>query len=500
MSAFDWGYFFDLVKSSAIWDGAVATLVLATTSWVLASVLGLLLALGVRSHRRLVRAPAGFYIWLMRGVPLLVLVIFVYNAVPQVWPGSLTFLASPFRAGVVALTMSEAAYMAEIFRGGLMAVVEDQREAGRALALSSGQVLRRIVLPQAFRVALPPMGNEYIATLKNSSLISVISYTELTLAGQQIYTANFKIMETLSAVAIFYLALATLFSGLQSRLERRLDVGRERKNRKLTPVLSTPLRMGQVRLTSRAESASLLARDLRKTFGNRPILQGVDLEVGAGQVVVLVGPSGSGKTTLLRTLNHLETLDGGTVEVGGTPVEVGRRGTSTRDHQRHRADVGMVFQRFNLFPHMTVLDNITLAPVLRRQLSRADAVQLAHELLAKVGLEEHADKFPHQLSGGQQQRVAIVRALALRPKVMLFDEPTSALDPELVSDVLQTMTELAREGMTMIVVTHEMRFARAVADHVVFMDQGVIVEQGTPQAVFDSPRHERTRRFLREIA
>ena len=498
MSTFDWHYFFQLFSSAPLWDGARATLVLATVSWILASVLGLVLALGVRSPHRAWQAPAAAYIWLLRGVPLLVLVIFVYNAVPQVWPGSQGFLASPFRAGVVALSLSEAAYMAEIFRAGLIAVVEDQREAGRALALNGRQILRRIVLPQAIRVSLPPMGNEYIATLKNSSLISVISYTELTLAGEQIYTTNFKIMETLTAVAIFYLALATLFSGVQRATERRLDYTRNRTSRATTssPVVGS----AATSLASPGGSASITARGIRKSFGHRTILDGVDVQVAAGQVVVLVGPSGSGKTTLLRTLNHLETLDGGTVTVGGHASDENGRKVGTREQQRHRADVGMVFQRFNLFPHLSVIDNITLAPVLRGQQSRSEAQQLALELLAKVGLEDQAHKFPHQLSGGQQQRVAIVRALALRPKVMLFDEPTSALDPELVGDVLKTMTQLARDGMTMVVVTHEMRFARAVADHVIFMDEGRIIEQGPPEAVFDSPGEERTRRFLREIA
>ena len=246
------------------------------------------------------------------------------------------------------------------------------------------------------------------------------------------------------------------------------------------------------------------AEDVHKSFGHLDVLKGINLSVNAGQVVVIIGPSGSGKSTFLRCLNHLEEIDRGRIYIDGEPMgyrEVnGRmRPDSQRNIARMRAEVGMVFQRFNLFPHMTALGNVVEAPMHVRKLSKAEAAERAHALLRKVGLAEKADSYPSQLSGGQQQRVAIARALAMEPKVMLFDEATSALDPELVGEVLNVMRDLAREGMTMVVVTHEMHFARDVGDTVLFMDGGVVVEQGDPNEIFSAPRHERTQAFLRSV-
>jgi ABC-type polar amino acid transport system ATPase subunit len=231
---------------------------------------------------------------------------------------------------------------------------------------------------------------------------------------------------------------------------------------------------------------------VRKSFGDNLVLEGIDLEVSAGEVLVIIGPSGSGKSTLLRCVNLLEPVDSGRVFFEGQ--EITRKGT---DVSAIRTRIGMVFQQFNLFPHLKVMDNLTLATRRIRRVPRADAERRAHELLTRVGLAEKAEQYPHQLSGGQQQRVAIARALMMEPHVMLFDEVTSALDPELVGEVLIVMRDLARSGMTMLVVTHEMQFAREVGDRVVFLDQGRIVEQGAPLDVLDRPREERTRRFLR---
>ncbi len=231
---------------------------------------------------------------------------------------------------------------------------------------------------------------------------------------------------------------------------------------------------------------------VEKRFGDNVVLNGIDLSVAAGEVLVVIGRSGSGKSTLLRCTNLLEPLDGGSVFLEGE--EISRKGV---DVSAVRQRIGMVFQQFNLFPHLTALDNVTLAARRIRGLSRRDAETQARELLRRVGLEEKADQHPHQLSGGQQQRVAIARALMMTPHVMLFDEVTSALDPELVGEVLVVMRDLAQDGMTMIVVTHEMQFAREVGDRVVFMDEGQIVEEGLPAAVLDAPKDERTRRFLR---
>jgi ABC-type polar amino acid transport system ATPase subunit len=232
--------------------------------------------------------------------------------------------------------------------------------------------------------------------------------------------------------------------------------------------------------------------DVHKSFGDNAVLRGIDLTVAAGEVLVVIGPSGSGKSTLLRCVNLLEPIQSGRVFLEGE--EITRKGA---DVPAMRQRVGIVFQQFNLFPHLKVIDNLTLAVRRLRKVPRDQAEERAHELLTRVGLDGKARQYPHQLSGGQQQRVAIARALMMEPHVMLFDEVTSALDPELVGEVLVVMRDLARQGMTMIVVTHEMQFAREVGDRVVFIDEGVIVEQGLPADVLDRPREERTRRFLR---
>jgi len=246
------------------------------------------------------------------------------------------------------------------------------------------------------------------------------------------------------------------------------------------------------------------AVDVHKRFGRLEVLRGVDMDVARGEVVVVIGPSGSGKTTFLRCINHLERVDGGKIYVDGELVgyrEKNGRLVEDREAEvaRKRAAIGMVFQRFNLFPHLTALGNVVEAPLRVKKLPRREADELGRGLLQKVGLAEKLNAYPAQLSGGQQQRVAIARALAMQPKLMLFDEATSALDPELVGEVLEVMKSLAREGMTMIVVSHEMGFAREVADRIVFMDEGVIVEEGPPEELFLRPLQPRTRAFLSKI-
>jgi general L-amino acid transport system ATP-binding protein len=238
----------------------------------------------------------------------------------------------------------------------------------------------------------------------------------------------------------------------------------------------------------------IIARDVHKWFGQLHVLRGIDLTVNTGEVVVIFGASGSGKSTFIRTINRLEVHQRGEIIVDGIELS-----NDVRNIAAVRSEIGMVFQSFNLFPHLTVMQNITLAPMRVRKWSRDQAEDAGMQLLTRVGIPEQADKYPAQLSGGQQQRVAIARALAMQPKIMLFDEPTSALDPEMINEVLEVMRELAESGMTMVCVTHEMGFARHVANRMVFFDDGVIVEEGPPKQIFDEPQHERTRRFLSQI-
>jgi len=234
-------------------------------------------------------------------------------------------------------------------------------------------------------------------------------------------------------------------------------------------------------------------KDVHKSFGSIHALRGIDLDITRGEVVVILGPSGSGKSTLIRCINHLEVCDSGSITVDGIHLK------SSRDINAVRREVGMVFQSFNLFGHLSVMDNLLLAQRVVRKRSKRESLEIASNLLAKVGISEKADSYPGQLSGGQQQRVAIARALAMNPKIMLFDEPTSALDPEMIKEVLDVMLTLAHEGMTMVVVSHEMGFARAAASRSIFMDEGQIIEQGKPEILFSNPSHDRTKLFLSKV-
>ncbi len=248
----------------------------------------------------------------------------------------------------------------------------------------------------------------------------------------------------------------------------------------------------------------VLAEGVSKSFGSNEVLKSIDLKVNPGEVLCIIGPSGSGKSTFLRCINHLERVDAGRLSVDGEVVGYRQHGDKLyelkpKEAARQRREIGMVFQRFNLFPHMTALENVIEAPIRVKGISKAKAIERANELLTRVGLADKGDHYPSQLSGGQQQRVAIARALAMDPKLMLFDEPTSALDPELVGEVLDVMKGLAASGMTMVVVTHEMGFAREVADELVFMDGGVVVESGDPREVLGNPQHQRTQAFLSKV-
>lgn len=243
----------------------------------------------------------------------------------------------------------------------------------------------------------------------------------------------------------------------------------------------------------------LEAKNIKKNFGKLEVLKGVDLSVAKGDVIAIIGPSGSGKSTFLRCLINLEKVNGGDIIIDGETVVANGVYLKSREAKDAYKRLGMVFQNFNLFPHMSVMENIISAPVNVKKIPQAEAKELARQLLAQIGLSDKENSYPFELSGGQQQRVAIARALALKPDILLFDEPTSALDPEMVGDVLAVMRDLARKGMTMVVVTHEMGFAKEVADHVIFMDGGQIVEDGTPKDIFDNPQNERTKTFLSKV-
>lgn len=501
---FDWSYLFSLFSMQAFWQASVTVVKLSILSWLIALALGFIVASARQSGPLWLRGASRVYLWLFRSVPLLVLVVFVYN-LPQMLPATGVVLGNAFFAGLVATVLVETAYMSEIHRGGLLAVARGQHEAGHALGIRFLGVQRLVVIPQALRISLPALINEFVTIVKQTSLVSVISLPELLMTGQRLYAENFLVMETLAAVAVYYILIVSLFTLLFQWLERRLNVQAR------TPGTLAENALAALRRKARApvfrqpssrpgEPNALLMKNIHKAYGHHQVLKGIDLAVAPGEVISIIGPSGSGKTSLIRTVNGLESLDRGEIILFGEAFIVAG-GPQENDALRrgiHR--IGMVFQGFNLFPHYTILQNVTLAPRYHRQ-PGDDATRQAQALylLDKVGLLAHADKYPHQLSGGQQQRVAIARALALSPDIMLFDEPTSALDPELVGDVLNVIDSLAREGMTMLIVTHEMDFALAISDRVVLMEQGNIQADAPPQAIRaggQDPALRRIRQFI----
>jgi polar amino acid transport system permease protein len=504
---FDWHYTASLLFDAAFWKATWLVVELSAATWLIGIVAGFALALGKRSAFMPLRVACSTYIWLFRSLPLLVLLIFVYN-LPQVLPWTGGLLSDPFSSGLLALSISEAAYIAEIHRGGLLSLHKGQLEAGKALGIRFVGLQRLIVLPQAFRVALPALINEYITIVKLTSLVSVISLAEILLVGERLYTQNFKVLETMLAVSFYYVLIVTVFGHALKLLEKHLDVTR-RKQAGPTAIALETLRPAQaahaVRTTARADSAAraLEAIGIRKRYGEQEVLKGIDLTVRAGEVVSIIGPSGSGKTSLIRTLNGLETLDEGEVRLHGEAFLWPPRGRHGKvphaQYMRGIVDIGMVFQSFNLFPHKTVMQNVTLAPRYHGRRNGAALDESGMQLLAKVGMAAHAHKYPHQLSGGQQQRVAIARALAMQPSIVLFDEPTSALDPELVNEVLKVIEELAREGITMIIVTHEINFAFRISDRIVFMEAGTIVSDAPPHELTALDKTSRIASFLKDV-
>ena len=522
--------FLSYVVSPFLLWGAVLAIEISVLAMAFGLVLGLGLALMRLSRHAALRGPAWCYIWFVRGTPLLLQLVFIYDVLPVIG-----IKLDTFTTAVIGFSLNEAAFGAEIIRGGVLSVSRNQGIAAAALGMRPLLTLRRIILPQAMRAIVPGIANQAISMIKGTSIASVIFVNELTFRAEQIVGQNFRFFTVFAAAAVIYLAMTSCVALGQIAAERRFDFLRERGSGAVgwlaaalarrrgsspepeaaselparpAPPERLPALIGEIcREIVGGDDARpmIVCRNVQKSYGGREVLKSIDLTVNRGEVVVVMGPSGSGKSTLLRMVNHLEPVDWGEITIDGKHVGYervpgGLRPVRKLAQARAEARIGMVFQQFNLFEHMTALENLIEAPirVYRREPSQARAITL--RLLAGVGLAGHVDHLPHRLSGGQQQRVAIARALAISPRVMLFDEPTSALDPELVGEVLGVIRGLAEAGMTMIIVTHEVGFARDVADRIVFMDDGVIVEEGAPHQVLDHPAQERTRRFLRMVA
>ena len=532
-----WGVFAEWFFAEPILVGLGRTLLLTALGALFGLTLGTLLALARVSRSPLLSGLSFTYVWLFRSIPVLVLLLLINNlgylyetialGVPftgwTLYSWNTTQLISPFVAAVVGLTLNQSAYSAEIIRGGILAVDQGQLEAAAALGLPRRRQAWRIVLPQAMRSILPSGFNNLIGLAKGTSVVYILAMPDLFYTVQIIYRRNLEVIPLLMVATVWYLVILTVLSLVQQQVERHYARGALRNPPpSVFSLLARWLRTGPRKATGQgrpqtnaaaaapgwAQSAQrggvVEIHAVSKRYGSNPVLHQVSLTIPAGSVTVILGPSGSGKSTLLRSINHLERVDDGFITIDGQLLgyrQSGNKLYELRDHEilAQRADVGMVFQNFNLFPHLSVLENLIEAPLAVRGLSRAEAEALGLELLARVGLADKADAYPRQLSGGQQQRVAIARALALKPKVLLFDEPTSALDPELVGEVLDVIKELARSGTTLIVVTHEIGFAREVADRVVFMEQGRIVEAGSPEQIFNAPAQQRTAAFLGKV-
>ena len=527
-----WDVFSQYFLSEPVLVGLGRTLLLTGLASVLGFLLGGLLAFARVSKSKLLSGLSYAYIWLLRSIPLIVLLL-VLNNLGYLYPTidvgipftsvlfaqyTTTDVLGVFPVAVIGLSLNQAAFSAEIIRGGILSVDHGQREAAAALGLPRWRESLRIVLPQAMRAILPSGFNEIIGLAKATSIVYVLALPELFYTVQVIYRRNLEVIPLLMVATVWYLIILSVLSVIQFGVERIFARGATRDSavslfdkwtsrQRTTPaaaVATSARRPLSFAGTGKRDVGAVTIEGVSKRFGDFTALDNVSLSIKPGEVTAILGPSGAGKSTLLRTINHLERADSGIVAIDGDLIGYERRGDvlyelkETAIRQRRLA-VGMVFQSFNLFPHLTVLENIVEAPVAVQGVPREEAEGLARDLLARVGLSEKEGAYPRHLSGGQQQRVAIARALALKPKVLLFDEPTSALDPELVGEVLDTIKELASTGTTMIIVTHEVGFAREVADTIVFMEAGRVLEVGPPEQVFNAPTHSRTGEFLAKV-
>lgn len=499
-SFFDWQSMAEILPIM-ISVGLKNTIILAFSSTFFGVFIGILLAVMGISHSLTLRWLARIYTDIFRGLPAIVTILLIGQGFAGI--GRQLFGPSPYPLGILALSLIAGAYIGEIFRAGIQSVDRGQLEACRALSMSYGQGMRIIVIPQGIRRVLPALVNQFIGNVKDSSLVYFLGLLawerELFRVGQDqaIATGN---LSPLLLAGVFYLVVTVPLTHLVNHIDSSLRTGKSKK----AAVVSGLAEVGELadapagdrRDTEDQDAgfkgAGLLIKDLSMSYGEFKVLHNIDLELKPGTVTCIIGPSGSGKSTLLRCLNRMVEPKAGDILLDG-------RSIFSMVPEKLRSRIGMVFQHFNLFPDHTALQNVMLSLTKIKRIPADLARKAAERRLAEVGLAGRKDHRPANLSGGQQQRVAIARALAMEPEVILFDEVTSALDPELVKGVLALMANLGRRGMTMVVVTHEMGFARRVSDQVVFMDEGRIVEIGTPTEIFDTPKSPRLKRFLDEV-
>ena len=470
-----------------ILSGLGVTAIISLFSALFGTVLGFGMCMARRSRYRVLSGVVACFVGIIQGVPLLVLLMVLFYII---FAG---VNISGVAVAIVAFSVNFAAYVSEMMRTGIEAVDRGQWEAAEALGFDRVKTFTRIIAPQAARHVLPVYRGEFISLVKMTSIVGYIAVQDLTRVTDLIRSATFEAFFPLIASAVIYFLLAWLLTSVLSIAEKRLDPKRRprRTYEGSDAAAPAPVRFAD----TDADAPLITVSHLMKAYSNVTPLKDVNAQIHRGDVVTIIGPSGTGKSTLLRCLNRLETPTQGSILAFGQELTTAKPAQLSAVRRR----MGMVFQSFNLFGHLTVIENIILGPMLLKGVPEKEAAANAMRLLRMVGMAEKADRYPDELSGGQRQRAAIARTLAMEPEVVLFDEPTSALDPAMVGEVLTVMKQLAAEGLTMLIVTHEMQFAHDVSTRVFYMDQGVIFEEGSPEEIFDHPREDRTRVFVQRL-
>ena len=472
-------------------NGLVITLVISVCAAILGTVLGFLLMLWLRSKRSWLSAAARALCKLLQGIPALVILMIIYFVVF----GSVDI--APVLAAIFAFSLMFATSVAGILQTGINAVDKGQWEAAEALGFGNSGVFGRIIMPQAMNHVLPLYKGEFVGMMKMTSIVGYISIQDLTKAGDIIRSRTYEAFFPLIATAVIYFVMSSLITALIGRIEVKIDPKQKPRRLPKGVVEEAPCSRSCTEGGSHSETSNdvlITVEHLKKAYPNATPLKDVNTTIRRGEVITIIGPSGTGKSTLLRCLNQLETPTSGKVTVFGYDLS-----DKKTDLRKIRRRMGMVFQSFNLFGHLTVIENVMLAPTVLKKETAQAAYNHGMELLRMVGMAEKALNYPDELSGGQKQRVAIARTLAMDPEIVLFDEPTSALDPTLVGEVLSVMKRLAKDGMTMMVVTHEMKFAKDVSTRIFYMDEGIIYDEGTPQEIFEHPTKAKTRAFVKRL-
>lgn len=469
-----------------IFKGLGVTLLISFLSTLFGTILGFIFLFMLRSGKKYLEAPVRVICSLVQGIPTLVILLIVYFVIF----GSSN--ASPIFIATIAFSIIFSVSVAGILQNGINAIDKGQFEASTALGFGKVDLYRRIVMPQAIVHILPLYKGEVVSLMKLTSIVGYIAIQDLTRAGDIIRSRTYEAFFPLLSVALIYFVLSYLIGLCISRIEIRINP----KKRKITlPEEDSNFVEKTADVSDSADKPVLIEIEhLKKEYPNITPLRDVNTTISKGEVITIIGPSGTGKSTLMRCINRLEIPTSGTIRVFGEDT-----GDKNTDLRKLRQRMGMVFQSFNLFGNMTVIENVMLAPVVLKKEDKKYAYSNAMRLLRMVGMAGKALSYPDELSGGQKQRVAIARTIAMNPDIILFDEPTSALDPTMVGEVLSVIKELAKHGMTMMIVTHEMKFARDVSTRIFYMDQGIVYEDGTPEEIFDHPKKDRTRAFVKRL-